>query len=116
MVAEPGLKALLTTYLHDATVSQTHAEYRGIYNSFCSNAACSHRTSASFQRVLNSVTPIKSGDTSTYVIDNGTITISCNNQIVLTLADPEYAKGFLAALTGPASPTTACRDGLLGNA
>lgn len=114
VLAEPDPKLLLTTYLHDATVSQTHAEYKRIYNSYCESATCTPQSRASFQRVLDAVTPIKTGDTSSYVIDKGTLTIGHNDQTVLTISDPEYAKGFLAALTGPSSPTSAYRDGLLG--
>ena len=114
VLAEPGPKMLITKYLHDATVAQTDTEYKAIYNKFCSSNPCSHQSYASFQRVLDAVTPIHVGDSSSYVIDNGTLTISRNDRTVLTLRDPEYARGFLAAITGPSAPTAEYADGLLG--
>ncbi len=115
VLAERDPKVLVTRYLRDATVPQTIAEYKSMHDKFCSANPCSPPSAASFQRVLDAVTPNSVGDSSTDVVDNGTLTISRNGKIVLTLRDPTYARDFIATVAGPSSPTDEYRDGLLDN-
>ena len=115
VLAEQDPKVLVTKYLRDATVTQTIAEYKSMHDKFCSANPCSPQSAASFQRVLDAVTPNSVGDSSTDVVDNGTLTISRNGKIVLTLRDPTYARDFIATVAGPSSPTDEYRDGLLDN-
>jgi hypothetical protein len=114
VLAEPDPKVLVTHYLHDATPDQTKSEYTAIYNRFCATTACSAQSHVSFQKVLDSVTPTHVGDYSTYVIENGTLTVSKDGKPVLTVHDADYARGFLAAVLGSASPSAEYRQGMLG--
>ena len=74
VLAERDPKVLVTRYLRDATVPQTIAEYKSLHDKFCSANPCSPPSAASFQRVLDAVTPNSVGDSSTDVVDNGTLT------------------------------------------
>jgi hypothetical protein len=114
VLAEPDPKVLVTKYLHDASVAQTQQEYNLIYNRYCGANTCTPAGRASFEKVLAAVTASKVGQTTTYVLDNGTVTMSKDGQQVLTFHDPEYEHGMLASIVGPSSPTPGLRAGLLG--
>lgn len=114
VLAEPDPKVLVTKYLHDASVAQTQQEYNLIYNRYCGANPCTAAGRASFEKVLAAVTPSKVGQTTTYVLDDGTVTMSKDGQQLLTFHDPEYEHGMLASIVGPSSPTPGLRAGLLG--
>ncbi|MCQ8279222.1 chalcone isomerase family protein [Acetobacteraceae bacterium KSS8] len=115
ILAEPGPKLLYTQFLHAASVNQIRNEYKSVYNSYCSNHACSAASKQTFDKILASVQPVKSGDTASYLIDDGNLTLSINGRTVVTAHDPEYVHGMLDSLLGAASPTAGYRNGLLGN-
>ncbi len=115
ILAEQGPKLLYTQFLHSASVNQIRDEYTSVYNKYCSNHPCSAASKQTFDKVLASVQPVKSGDTASYLMDDGNLTLSVNGKTVLTAHDPEYVHGMLDSLLGAASPTSGYRNGLLGN-
>jgi zona occludens toxin (predicted ATPase) len=113
IMAEQPPFVVVTKYLHDGTVDQTKAEFRHVYNKFCESNPCSRQSEASFQMVLDHVQPTHVGDQSVTILNNS-YSVSLDGRPPFVLNDPEYAKGFIAAILGSASPTPDYANGLLG--
>lgn len=110
----PNPKVIYTEFLHSASLSQIRSEYNDIHESYCAHETCNPTDEASYKEFVAHLQPAASGQTQTILITDRGVTVSRNNQPVVTIDNPSFGKDLVRSLVGPASPTAAYRNGLLG--
>ena len=114
ILGEPGPKVLMTKYLHNASAGQMRREFANVHDPYCAKHACSPANEASYRQMVASLTPVKEGETSTFIITDTGLQVMRDERPVLTINNPAYGGPFLDAAIGPTSPAPGYRAGLLG--
>ena len=116
VIAGPNPKAVLTTFLHAATLGQVRDESEAIHRRFCAQTACSAADQASYAIFMAHLAPTHAGETQLIVVTDAGVAITRDNQPVVTIPDPSFGQNLIRSLLGPAAPTARYRRGLLGGA
>ncbi len=114
VLGEPNPKILRTEFLHAAGVGQLKREFANVHGHFCAANPCPPANEAAYHQMVDALTPVTKGETATYIVTDTGLQVLSNDKPVMTIANPTYARNFLAAIIGSTSPTPGYRAGLLG--
>ena len=114
VMSGPNPKAVLTSFLHAASITQLRDESDAIHRRFCAQTTCSAADQASYAVFLAHLQPAHAGETQLIVVTDAGVDILRDNQLVVAIPNPSFGQNLLRSLLGPASPTARYRNGMLG--
>lgn len=114
VMSGPNPKAMLTTFLHAASLGQIRDESEAIHRRFCAQRACTASDQASYAIFMAHLAPARAGETQMVVVTDAGVDILRDDQKVVTIPDPAFGQNLIRSLLGPAAPTARYRNGLLG--
>lgn len=107
-------KAVLTTFLHAASIGQVRDESEAIHRRYCAQNVCTAADQASYAIFMSHLAPAHAGETQLIVVTDAGVDITRDNQKILSIPDPAFGQNLIRSLLGTASPTARYRRGLLG--
>ena len=110
----PDPKAIVTHFLHDASLDQIHSETQAIHRRYCAHATCADAEQAAYALFVSHLGAVHRGDTQLILLTATGVELRHNDQLVVTIPDPAFGVGLLRSLVGDASPTGGYRRGVLG--
>ncbi len=116
VLAAPAPKAIVTRFLHDASLDQIRSETQAIHRRYCAHATCADTEQAAYTLFVAHLGAVHRGDTQLILLTATGVELRRNDQPVLTIPDPAFGSGLLSSLVGDASPTGGYRRGILGAA
>ena len=113
ILTAPGIKLLRIQYVHAASVSQIRSELRQGRKLICTDG-CPPADDLAFAQLLDTVHPVKPGDTTTYVFGPLGLQVLFDEQNVAMIRNADFSRRMLGGLLGLHPPSAQLRDGLLG--
>ena len=114
VLAAPGPKAVLTNFLHAASVAQMRSESDALHRRYCAEVACPAADQAAYAAFIGSLRPARAGDTQLIVVTATGVEISHDGTPVASIPNPSFGQNLLRSLLGASAPTSRYRNGLLG--
>ena len=114
ILAEPGPKEIRTVFLHPASAEQLHGELDRIHDAYCARASCDAAEERDYAALVAHETPVRAGDSETFLVSDQGVTISRNGTEAVEIPDPKFGAALLGSMLGPSAPTARYRNGLLG--
>jgi hypothetical protein len=109
----PGLKLLRVRYLHAAGAGRVRDEIQEGHRANCA-AGCPEADEVAFRQLLETIHPVKPGDTNTYIYGPLDVQVLFNDRSLATIRSADFSRRMLDCLIGAHPPSKPLRDGLLG--
>ena len=114
VMAGPNPKAVVTTFLHAASLGQVRDETETIHRRFCAHNTCSAADQASYAIFLAHLAPAHAGETELVVVTDAGVEVHRDGREIVTIPDAAFGQNMIRSLLGDAAPTGRYRRGLLG--
>ena len=109
----PGIKLLRIQFVRSASIGRIQDELRQGRRKICADG-CPQANDAAFAQLLDTVRPVKPGDTTTYVFGPLGLQVLFNEKSLATIQNVDFSRRLLGGMVGSHPPSEVLRDGLLG--
>ncbi len=113
IVDSPGIKMLRIQFVRSASIGRIQDELRQGRKRICAEG-CPQANDAAFAQLLDTVRPVKPGDTTTYVFGPLGMQVLFNEKHLTTIQNVDFSQRLLDGMIGSHPPSEVLRDGLLG--
>ena len=115
ILANPGHKAVVLTFLHRASKEQVQADFRKGERINCGEGQCDPAELPDFERMVQATPAIERGDTATYIYDPNRLRVLSNGRVIGDYADGALSHQLLLGFLGDHPPTERLKRQMLGD-